>query len=332
MRATRWAGAMAGALLLVGVLGAAQALSGPSVPTVEQLASDAGISPLTLDEARAVDARLLAVNRAIHGTVDQRRALDFLANHWVGLRVEHCMVRRGQHYFNPFNDRLYGSQDASNDRTWTAPLLDESTLHNVMSDAAADRRQGRANDTLTAQDLAPGTPYEDAFHDCQDLIGGRPHLGSRAGERTADKALNAVLGEAQAAVGDVEAYDHCMSLWGIDTTYEWADLHGYPGLLHSLDHLRPESGDVPAEGQAPGDAWTEFADTYHRAMGIDAACRLPGYLVAMAVLEPALDDFERDQRTAVEAASRWWQRTAADAARLGFVADRPPRFADAAVD
>lgn len=332
MRATRWAGVMAGALLLVGVLGAARAVSGPSVPSIGQLGSDAGVRPLTLDEARAVDARLLALDRAIHGTVDQRRALDFLANHWVGHRVETCMARRGQHYFNPFNDRLYGSQDISNDRTWTAPILDESTLDNVMSDAAADRRQGRANDTVTAEDLAPGTPYGDAIQACQDLVGGRPHLGSRAGEHAADKALNAVLGGAQAAVGEVEAYDHCMALWGIDTTYEWADLNGHPGLLHYLDHARPPAGDVPSEGETPGDAWTEYADAYHRAMGIDAACRLPGYLVAMAVVGPAVDDIERDQEASIDAAAQWWQHTAEEAARLGFVPDQPPRFADAAVD
>jgi hypothetical protein len=283
--------------------------------------------PLTVRAALVVDDQLLSLERRIHGTVEEQRALDFLAFNASIANVRQCMADNGEVYWSPFIDHLWGHRDSSNEVTSTAPLDEDAHLLNIVANADVTRRDEAVDDWLPEDGIDEGSPYDQALDACLPKLGGKlePGLAKLGLRDSLERDLSKVLREIDESISDLAGYESCMAALGYNLADNSYGDVGYQGLLAFLSDRQPPLADIPSVGsQDASSAWDEYAQLYDDALGADAQCRRGGYLAAMAMLAPRLDEFASMHADELGELQQSWSDLLDLAAHNGFDPKRPP--------
>jgi hypothetical protein len=298
--------------------------------TEDASTGSAGDSLASLVEAKAINDDLLALDVAIDGSLEERRAADFLTFASMSDPIRDCMAAHDQPYRNPFIDHLYQRELQSSEEFVAAPLNSDVALHNVQADAGAARRDQVAGQWRAPDDNGPESPYSKALNAC--FAAPQEHFVDPDFTRTADKldaAKARMLAAIDEQIGGHEAYDDCMSAAGFDVTDNPDGIGGYQGMLESLLVRAPAADAIPSVGSdETTSAWDNFTRTYHAEVSADAACRTDTFLAAMQILKPRLAAFREDHASELSATSQGWDDVEQEAVAHGFDAAAPPDNAD----
>ena len=285
--------------------------------------------PAVTSESKPQDARLLSLVERIDGNVNQRRALDYLSFQSMVEATRDCMAKHGMAYYDPFVDHLYGTVLASNEVTATAPLGSDALVMNIRAAADLARRDAAVDDWLPeGAVLEMGSPYGDAIRDCSS-VGGTS--GVRTARSTADALatdLRQILVEVNQDLNADKAYGSCMSDHGFDLDGE----AGVAGLSALIAAKSPKIELIPpldAGSESP--EWVEFRSLHETGVAADLECRQDVHLVAMAMIEPLLDEFEEAHGSQLTAVDEGWAAVTAWSNNHGFDPNESPviDYADA---
>jgi hypothetical protein len=121
-----------------------------------------------------------------------------------------------------------------------------------------------------------------------------------------------VLNPVDDELGSLEPYTECMGEAGVDL--EGLDAEGYTGLLMHLSSMP----DPPQPGEEPSAKWSRFLQYEAEALDADEACRADKYREGLALLEPRLREFRRENADQLLASEHAWEDLLQQAQAQGY--------------
>jgi hypothetical protein len=261
-------------------------------------------SPERADIA-ATAARLDALHVRIAGNRTELQASELLNYHRIEGGVAACIRAAGRVYgVRPFVSRYHGFTDAdlgfgSGSGSVFDSITDQGRRSILNSLAGARLARAGVLDSWGSVRPADSTtlnrctaPYQHRLYPDVDPPAGVYRLSTFPG------LLDPVQRD-PAVVAAMRPYRGCMKQrYGYDVT-ERTDFLFAPRISHQ---------DAPIGGRPPAPAWTRGVKQIRAAFAADVDCRLPAYRIAMRLLAPRLDDWERQHRSELDTVRAAWQQ------------------------
>ena len=261
----------------------------------------------------ATAARLDALHRRVSGNLAQHRASELLSYHRIEGGVAACMRAAGKTYraapfvsrYDEFTETDFGLGAGSGSVFDTVTDPERRLILNELA-AARSSRAGLLTwwDSLPAADVPAHNrctaPYQHRTYqgyEPPDGVYRYTGFGDLFGPVVRDPAVIAAR----------RPYRSCMK-----------QRYGYD-VIESTDFLyapRISYRDAPIDGRPPNAAWIRGIKQVRTAFAADVDCRLPAYRIAMRLLAPRLDAWERKHRAELDAFHRAWQQRVVEARDL----------------
>jgi hypothetical protein len=254
-----------------------------------------------------------ALHLRIHGNRTELQASELLNYHRVEGGVATCMRAAGKAFrVRPFVSRYDDFTDADlGFGTGSGSVLDSITDlgRGVILNELAAARAARAGVLDSWGSWGPAdsatlnrctAPYQHRLYLGIDPPAGvyrLPGIGDPRRPLARDPAVIAAM----------RPYRGCMKQrYGYDVT-ERTDFLYAPRLSYR---------DAPINGRPPNAAWIRGVQQVKAAFAADVDCRLPAYRIAMRLLAPRLDPWERQHRAEIDSIHRAWQQRVVQARDL----------------
>ncbi len=267
-----------------------------------------------------MDARLADLDTAISGTAKEKSAGQYLANRALNEPIQACMKDLGYPYDYHFVDQWIGTVDpGGSSETSTAPLMATTTSSDAQGTLDAFREEQRLEAaTPEAGSIKDSPGYAKALDQCEP-DSNYAEQTSPEGAMALASDLNEVVMGVEEKMGPTEPYDVCMANAGYDVVFD--DVDGYQGLQVLLQSQLPASDLIPEPGESGTDQWQDFLAYEHAALQVDMNCRGQQHAEAMALLDPQLDQFEKEHADDISRLRTEWQQLVVQASAAGWNAD-----------
>jgi hypothetical protein len=274
-------------------------------------------------EAEAVQDHARLLFKRIAGSGAERAAGEYLANYRINHPIEVCMREAGWNYpWDHVNAWLGWESDGGvKDYSWLQPLGGHPYSSYVEWLAPIQRRASvdmMRRPPPQADSEQPG--YDADQRSCEEHVAAVDPSGALYADGSPGVLQDykeVLAGVDKQLSGYTDGYADCMSAAG------FPGLNGADGLWQMMREEAPDFTQVPTPGEGPTSAWLAYMAKEEAVVAADRRCREDAYYRAMALLGPALVEFEASHAAEISKVQAEWSETLLKAEARGYIPGEP---------